>query len=232
MNKEVLMLSLSWWEILIAGISTLAIYSFLYRENSFYRFFEHLYIGIATAWGIIATFKYFLYPQVIKPILGLDLPVFPDGTSEPYNYMNLFLLLPISFGLLYYCLLSKNYAWLAQIVIGFQLGFSAGLSFKGTFTELLPQLYSSFKPLYVHGDLFQSLTNIFFITTLFCTMLYFLFTFKRTNGSVLAKTNVFGRWLMMGCFGAFFGSTIMARMALLVERLDFLLNTWIPNLYS
>ena len=30
----------------------------------------------------------------------------------------------------------------------------------------------------------------------------------------------------MVCFGAFFGSTVMARMALLVERLQFLLIDW------
>jgi hypothetical protein len=34
--------------------------------------------------------------------------------------------------------------------------------------------------------------------------------------------------MLMGCFGAFFGSTIMARMALLVERLDFLIHDWFP----
>ena len=32
---------------------------------------------------------------------------------------------------------------------------------------------------------------------------------------------------MMVCFGAFFGSTMMARMALLVERLDFLASDWV-----
>ena len=32
---------------------------------------------------------------------------------------------------------------------------------------------------------------------------------------------------MMICFGAFFGSTIMARLSLLVERLGFLMTDWI-----
>ncbi len=31
---------------------------------------------------------------------------------------------------------------------------------------------------------------------------------------------------MMVSFGAFFGSTVMARMALLVERLQFLIDDW------
>jgi hypothetical protein len=37
--------------------------------------------------------------------------------------------------------------------------------------------------------------------------------------------------MMMCCFGAFFGSTIMARMALLVERLEFLINEWSANVF-
>ena len=41
--------NLEWWTIFIGGIATLAIYSFLIKENAFYRFFEHLFIGIATA---------------------------------------------------------------------------------------------------------------------------------------------------------------------------------------
>ena len=75
-----------WWEIFIGGISTFAIFSFLYKENPVYRFFEHFYIGIATAYGIMVTVREFLWPKVLLPLLGLDRPVFPDGTyGEPYN---------------------------------------------------------------------------------------------------------------------------------------------------
>jgi hypothetical protein len=31
----------------------------------------------------------------------------------------------------------------------------------------------------------------------------------------------------MVCFGAFFGSTVMARLALLVERVQFIVRDWI-----
>jgi hypothetical protein len=34
----------------------------------------------------------------------------------------------------------------------------------------------------------------------------------------------------MVCFGAFFGSTIMARLALLIERLQFLVSSWYPEI--
>ena len=234
-------LDFQWWEILFAGLSTLAIFSFLYKENSFYRFFEHFYIGIATSYGIIETVRSFLYPKVLAPLLGYDIIVFPDGSSsQEYNSNNLFWLLPMSFGLLYYSLLTKRHRWLAQLVIGCQLGYAAGLSFKGTFIELMPQIFDSYKPLYVPNSIGTSISNIVFVATLMSSLCYFFFTFKRSDvragtltisSRMLTFFSTLGRWMMMGCFGAFFGSTIMARMALLIERLQFLINIWIPTIF-
>jgi hypothetical protein len=234
-------LDFKWLEIFFAGLSTLAIFSFLYRENSVYRFFEHFYIGIATSYGIIETVRSFLYPKVLAPLLGYDLTVFPDGSlSSQYNTNNLLWLLPMSFGLLYYSLLTKKHRWLAQLVIGCQLGYAAGLTFKGTFIELMPQIFDSYRPLYVPGSFASTISNIIFVTTLFSSLSYFFFTFKRTDlrsGTLsfsarsLSACSGLGRWMMMGCFGAFFGSTIMARMALLIERLQFLINVWIPSIF-
>jgi len=134
------------------------------------------------------------------------------------------------FGLLYYFIYSKKHGWLAKLVIGFSLGASAGLSFKGFFAEMLPQLSSSFKSVVVlDSDLMvnykESFSNILFIFTLLAVMYYFFFSVK--SESRLSKGfSSSGRWLMMVCFGAFFGSTVMARLALLVERLEFLLSDW------
>jgi len=63
-------------------------------------------------------------------------------------------------------------------------------------------------------------------------MFYFFFTFRRKPGGVVQKISTTGRWMMMGCFGAFFGTTIMARMALLVERLRFFIDDWFPLFFA
>lgn len=221
--------SMQWWQILFGGIATLAIYSFLFKENTIYRMFEHFFIGMATAIGIFETIRTFLWPEILMPLVGADLVTFPDGTMpEPYNPVRLLMLLPCAFGLLYYFVYSKRLNWLAQLVIGFQFGCAGGLAFKGTFAEALPQIFDSFRPVYVPGDWQSSAENTFFLITLISVMTYFFFTFKRARGGVVARTSSVGRWLMMGCFGAFFGSTIMARMALLVDRLNFLIDKWIP----
>lgn len=216
--------------IFVGGLSTIAIFSFLYRENRFYRFFEHLFIGIATGIGVAVSIKDFLWPKLLVPMFGLDIVTYPDGTkSGEYNPFLLLYLVPMCFGLLYYFIYSKRHNWLAKLVIGFSLGMSGGVAFKAFFNEMLPQVTGSFKPLVVFSagsiDWFTSFSNVFFVFTLLSVMYYFFFSF-RLKHPVFDRVSASGRWLMMVCFGAFFGSTVMARMALLVERLQFLSDDW------
>lgn len=216
--------------ILVGGISTLAIYSFLVKENSFYRLFEHIFIGVSAGLGAVLAIKNFLWPKVLVPMLGLDIIQYPDGTlSKPYQPWLLVYLIPMAFGMLYYFIYSRKHSWLAKLVIGFSLGMSGGIAFKGFFNEIIPQLVTSFKPLVVLSEgavqWGASLSNIIFVLTLLTVMYYFFFSFKLGAG-VGPKISIAARWLMMICFGAFFGSTVMARLALLVERLQFLLTDW------
>lgn len=225
------MTSVSSAAVFLGGICTLAVFSFLWRENPIYRFFEHIFIGIATGVGIVLGVKNFLWPQLLVPLFGLDIVVYPDGTaSKLYDYKNLWFAVSIVFGLFYYTIYSPRLNWLARVSIGLALGAGAGLSFKGFFQEMLPQLQSSLVPLVVFGtdgklDLFKSFSNWVFVVTLVSSMYYFFFTFKRGRVGSEAVSNT-GRWLMMVCFGAFFGSTVMARMAVLVERLQFIISDW------
>ncbi len=223
-------------QIALAGIATLAIYSFLYRENIFYRSFEHIFIGIATAWGLVKVCEDFLWPRIYRSMFGYEVLHLPDGTQfGEYQSWYLWYLIPALFSLLYYTMYSSKYRHLAQLVISFQLGCAGGFAFKGIFVELMPQIYDSFRPLYFSRDmsqeaLFLSLSNVFFLVTLFSAFMYFFFTFRSSESKTVQKISTLGRLLMMACFGATFGSTMMARMALLVERLDFLSNTWFSTL--
>ncbi|MBX7138370.1 MAG: hypothetical protein K1X83_10325 [Oligoflexia bacterium] len=215
---------------LLGGISTLAVFSFLIKENAFYRLFEHIFIGISAGIGLVVSIKSFIWPKLFAPLLGLDIVTYPDGTfSKSYEPATLLYLIPMLFGTLFYFIYSKRHSWLAKLVIGFALGASGGAAFKGFFNEMMPQLFGTFKPLLVFSghqiDWFESFSNCVFIFTLLSVMYYFFFSI-RSESRTLGRVGVAGRWLMMVSFGAFFGSTIMARMALLVERLQFLLDDW------
>ena len=51
------------------ALATLALYSILYRENSVYRAAEHIFIGLATGYGIYMAWKTVLYPQWWQPMV-------------------------------------------------------------------------------------------------------------------------------------------------------------------
>jgi hypothetical protein len=221
------------WEILgvlAGGFCVLAIYSFLWKENRFYRFFEHLYIGVATGYGVVETIATFVWPDWLKPTLGLDLQPW-----QPYNYWRLLWFLPAAFGMLMYFMLSRKHNWIARLVIGTGLGLAGGMAFLSFFSNFFPTLVDSFRPVLVHSfdpatgaaSLNWSLMvgNVLFLVTLVCVMTYFFFSFEH-NKPGIKQASVLGRWLMMVTFGAFFGSTVMARMALLIDRLQFMIHDW------
>ncbi len=232
-------MTVEWWTIFFGGISTLAIYSFLYKENPFYRVFEHMYIGIATGLGLVISLERFIWPQLLAKIFHASPQVYatppqlvaqgaPLTSTVPYEPLYLLYLIPMAFGLGYYTIYTKRYAWVSRIVISFALGYGGGLAFKGFFAEYIPQSVSSFKPLYVPGDFWTSFNNTIFVFTLVCVMIYFFFSFEHDKPGI-KQASTAGRWLMMISFGAFFGATIMARMSLLIERLQFFIEDWLPN---
>jgi hypothetical protein len=215
--------------VLAGGVCVLAIYSFLYRENPFYRFFEHLFIGIATGYGLVETITNFVWPDWLKPTLGYDLE--PWQTWSPWK---LLWFLPAIYGLGMYFMLSRKHNWVARIVIGTGLGLSGGMMFQGFFGAFLPILVDSFKPLVVYRfgpegaaglDLAAMGQNLLFTVTVLCVMTYFFFSFEHSK-PVIKQASLAGRYLMMATFGAFFGGTVMARMALLIDRLQFMINDW------
>jgi hypothetical protein len=224
----------SYWtlcSIILGGIGTIAIFSFLIKENSLYRAFEHIFIGVAAGIGPVLVLRDFLWPQIVDPMLGNAITAYPDGTfSGQYQPLYLLYLCPMALGLLYYTIYSRKYAWLSKIAIGISLGASGALAIRGFFAEVIPQIASSFKPVLVwKDDAFrgiESLNNSLFVIILLLVLNYFFFTLGRKD-SLQSRTAGWGRPLLMVCFGAFFGSTVMARLALLVERVQFISRDWV-----
>jgi len=235
--------------ILLGGIGTLAIYSFLYKENRFYRLFEHIFIGVATGWLVVTTFRDFLFPKFLTPlwergftglVFRLNAGAFEgqgaagefvkrvaDASWYPTQYL---WLIPAMFGCLYYTIYSRRHNWMARLVIGFGIGIGGGAAFEGFFSEYLPQIFAAFRPLLVFKsgggiDVNLSVLNLVITLSMLSTMIYFLFTIDRHKFN-LESTASAGRLLMMVSFGAVFGSTVTARLALLIERLQFLVYKW------
>ena len=53
----------------VAAFLTLCIFSFLYRDNPFYRFAEHLFVGVSAGYYIILNFWTVVVPNLWDPLV-------------------------------------------------------------------------------------------------------------------------------------------------------------------
>jgi hypothetical protein len=221
------------------AVATIGLYSVLYRENKFYRFFEHMFIGLAVGFGLVALWKETLYDSWWTKMLG---QVAEHGHKGQPGYWLWVMLLPI--GLLGYTVFSKKHNWMSRIPVGIIIGLWAGQQIQVWFTQYGPQLLDSMRPIlpntheFFHPDpatvsatqkpivdntvyVSTAIDNIIFLVTLLSVLSYFLFSFDVKN-KFLKGTSTLGRWLLMIGFGAIFGSTVMMRFALLIDRMYFI----------
>jgi hypothetical protein len=71
--------------------------------------------------------------------------------------------------------------------------------------------------------------NIIYVLIVVTTLTYFLFAFNDRSGfgRGIKGIGLIGQYMMMIAFGASLGSTIMARLSLVIARLDFLFRNWL-----
>ncbi len=117
----------------VAAILTLCIYSFLYRDNPFYRFAEHLFVGISVGYGIVIAIHQGVIPLAWEPLSeafdSLWIEITGDVTPESRQALwGLFRIIPIFIGLLFFARLSPTYTWLIRYPIAILIGFGAGVA--------------------------------------------------------------------------------------------------------
>jgi hypothetical protein len=214
--QQFLPLSLDRINVWIGVLCTLAIYSLLYRENPLYRFFEHMYIGLAAGYSLGPLGVDILYRYWITPI----------WVQGQWAWAFL-----VPFGMYLYFIYSERYGWVSRLVIGALVGTSAGLFFQEFASRYVVQLHSTLsRPLWMssanpEADLFGVITNWVFIIILVSVLVYFTFSYPQKG--VVKNIATAGRWFLMIGLGAIFGNTVMARMALLIGRIYYLLSDWL-----
>ncbi|HBE72990.1 MAG TPA: hypothetical protein DDW31_02695 [candidate division Zixibacteria bacterium] len=195
----------------IAAGLTLAIFSFLYRDNPAYKFAEHLYVGVSAAFAVLYTWAFDIWPMLVEPmILG-------RGVADPVDRW--ILIVPACFGLLMLARWIPRVAWLSRWAISLTVGIAAGLGITGQIQGiLLPQIRGTLLPM-------NSIDNIILVVGVITTLVYFYFSVEH-KGLVKAGARI-GVVFIMASFGASFGYTVMARISLLIGRLNFLVTDWL-----
>ncbi len=199
----------------IASILTLAIFSFLYRENPFYRAAEHLYVGLANGYSITITWHLLLVPILINRLAhGSGI-----GTK-------IWLVCLAAIGALYFTRVIPKVSWLIRFPIAIALGYSCGLGIpRAIDAEIIKQLKATIitRPMLAHLD--TALWAILILIGVIATISYFFFSAERKG--VLKPISYVGIVFIMVGFGASFGYTVMARISLFIGRLQFLLGDWL-----
>lgn len=191
----------------IAAGLTIAIFSFLYKDNPLYKFAEHLFVGVSAGFSVIYVWAFDLKPMLI------------DRFVSEHGVERWILLVPAILGILMLTRWVEKYAYISRLPIAFTVGIGSGLAITGSVQGfLLPQMQATFLPL-------TSVNNIILVVGVITTILYFYFSHEFKGGSnlILRVAIVF----IMISFGASFGYTVMARISLLIGRMFFLLSDWL-----
>lgn len=217
----------------VGAIGTLAVYSFLYRENVVYRLVEHFYLGLAVGYGMFLVVTQILLPKWWVPMW--------DKGMWWWAFA-------LVVGSMFYFIYSKKHNWISRLVFGAIMGLTAGSLFQDFAGTNFPKIAASLKALIPHAAYELPLTaqkalgtatpyreltwagainNLIFIFVLVTVMSYFFFSFDYAKHRKMSQFAQVGRWMLMFALGAMFGATVMARMSLLIGRLWFLLHDWL-----
>ena len=198
----------------IAAGLTLCIFSFLYKDNPFYKFAEHLYVGSSATYMLV-----YVYFFSIKPMLI-------DKFNTSTGVAKWILIIPTFLGIAMILRLIPRISWISRWAIAFTVGIGAGIGIvTGIHGYVLPQVKATFLPFVVQGNILEGINNIILVVGTLTTILYFYFS-KEHKGAFKIPIRV-GMAFIMISFGASFGYTVMARLSLLIGRIYFLLHDWL-----
>jgi len=188
----------------VAVFLTLMVLSFLYKENPFFRLTEYIFIGLSSGYSFAASIRLFLNQALT--------PIFVDGS---YDFV-----VPIVLGALWYTQFSKKYSRFYRLPLSLAIGYGLGVTvWSVTQVYLVRQLRATMVPLNT-GDLLTSFDSVILALGTVLSLSYFILH-REQKGTWGGVTKV-GKYFVLGTLGAVFGSTVLGRMAVLIQRVQFL----------
>jgi hypothetical protein len=209
-------------EMWVGALLTLMILSFLYRDNPFYKFAEHLFVGVSAAYWMVTGF----WSQLIPNLFGKLYPkmvafAIPSLAANPPNW---FRLIPLLFGLFLLLRLVPRFAHVSRMAMALAIGFSAGTNLTRYLqSDFISQIGETMRPLVaVRGGVAwgETVSNLVLVAGVLSGLVYFFFS--KEHRGFFGKVSRFGIYVLMISFGAAFGYTVMARVSLLTGRMEFL----------
>jgi len=195
---------------IIAGILTLAIYSFLYRDNPVYKAAESWLIGLSIGYALVVFWQSTIIDILIVPL---------------FSEWRIILIIPLVLGLMMFSRFSSKTSWLSRIPIALMIGTGAGVAIPAMlYARTLKQMSASIMPLISENGT-PNIEALVVLIGLLSTLAYFYFS--REHKGVIGNAAKLGTYFLMIFFGATFGYTVMSRMSTFIGRVDFLLTDFL-----
>lgn len=226
----------------VAVFLTIAIFSYLYKDNPFYKVAEHLFVGISAGYLLSLGFWTQLQPNLfgrlfpakhydpdtitysIYNVLSFFFSsIFPDGGIDKGHDQHLIYLLPLILGMMMLFSLIPSLNWMARWGIAYVVGMAAGLRAYGYLnSNVIGQIKGTAVNIFNFDLPIFSLSspsvfnNLIILVGTICGLLYFYFS-KEHKGALGTATKIGINFLMIS-FGASFGFAVMGRISLLIGR--------------
>ncbi len=202
------------FSIIVGAGVTLALYSFLYRDNPLFKLAEHLYVGVVAAYEFAQVWFQNIVTDIIDPLLG--------RAQNPEPAWSI--IIPTIFGILLLSRLVGKAVWLSRLAFGLIVGLGAGLLIpRRVSAYIIQQIDPTVSAVFAPAGF--DLNSLFILIGVVSVLVYFSFSIDHSG--VVGSVARIGIWFLMVSFGASFGYTVMARLSLLIGQLTFLLQDWL-----
>jgi len=198
------------FQIWLRAYLILSLFSFLYKDNKFYKLSEHIFAGLSAGYYVGLIWQTVIIQQLINPM-------FDDGEW--------ILIFPGLLGLLMFARLVPKWSWVSRVSLAFVIGNTAGIYLvQALHGMIFKQIYPMMGSLDFGADFSKVLLSLVVIIGVITTLIYFYFSKEHTG--ILGVSAKVGIWFIMIAFGAHFGYTVMGRISLLIGRAEFLYYQW------
>lgn len=197
----------------LGALVTFAIFSFLYKDNPFYKIAEQIFVGLSAGYWFVYTIYFILIPNLYDPLT----------TDFIRNWIKI---IPAALGIMMLLRLIPRTEWISRYPIAVVIGTTSGVFFlRYLKSDVLNQLTATMMNPFLGTGWVEISGKILLIIGTLTGVIYFYFS-KKHEGSLGVAAKI-GIYFLMVSFGAAFGYTAMARISLLIGRLQFLLGDWL-----
>lgn len=195
----------------IIAFFTLALFSFLYKDNPFYKLAENIFAGLTAGYQVGLIWDTVIVQKLWDPMVSDD---------------KWWMFVPGILGLLMFSRFFSKYSWISRVPLAVVMGVTSGVFLTTQLHGLvLPQMQSTMLAVWDNQELVTSLLAVVTIIGVIATLIYFYFSHEHVGA--LGVTAKVGIWFIMISFGAHFGYTVMGRVSLLIGRVQFLIEDWL-----